>query len=719
MPLLSSRPLYQQKAAEYQEIPPKGQPYSIALPGTEKSDRTSIYRHHKSRNESSLLQTLDPAVTTGHEMFEAAASRFPHAPCLGWRPYDSAKKAFGPYEWLDYETVRKRRSDLGAGLVELHAREGIHGTNYGVGLWCQNRPEWQLTDLACMAQSLFSVSLYETLGPDTSEYIIQHADLASVVCSLVHVPTLIKLKPRLPNLKFLVVLDPLEPGLNERPELSKQNLLDAMASDAGLKIYSLDSVERLGADLGKPNRPPKPSDPITINYTSGTTGPPKGVLLTHAMCVAATSASLATNDVVENSVAVSYMPLAHIYGRLLEHTALWSGARIGYFHGNIIELVDDLKLLRPTVFASVPRLLNRFGGAVKANTVEQPGVKGALSRHVVRTKLANASPPKSSSAAPTYRHMLYDRIWSRKVASALGLERATSVVSGSAPLDPSLQQFLRVALSSRVFQGYGLTETYAIALAQRKDDFSVSNCGALVPSAEACLLSVPDMEYLVTDKPYPRGELLLRGTSVFTGYYKNPEETAKAFTEDGWFKTGDICSVDERGRFSIIDRRKNVLKLAQGEYISPERIEGVYLSSCSYLATAFVHGDSSKTSLVAVFGVQPDVFAGFAAKHMALSTPIAPTDLAALQKACDDPRVKAAVQADLDKCARRKKFAGYERVRQGGFALMIDPFTVENETLTPTLKLKRPVAAKKYKDLLKALYDAVDEAEQHKVKAKL
>ncbi len=710
MPLLSSRPPYLLKADEYFKVPPKGHPYSITLPNSEKPNRTHVYRHHKNRD--GILETLDPSVTTAHEMFEYAAQRFPHAPCLGYRPYDSAKQAYGPYEWLDYETVRKRRSDFGAGLVELHSREGINGANYGVGLWCQNRPEWQLTDLACMSQSLYSVSLYETLGPDTSEYIIGHADLASVVCSLPHVPTLISLKARLPNLKFLVVLDALEPGQNERPELSKQALLDKLASEVGLKIYSLDSVEKLGASLGKPNNPPKSSDPITINYTSGTTGPPKGVLLTHAMCVAATSSSLSSNNLSENGVAISYMPLAHIYGRLLEHTALWSGCRIGYFHGNILELVDDIKLLRPTYFASVPRLLNRFGGVIKANTVEQEGVKGALSRHVVRTKMANLSPPPKSNTTPTYSHAFYDRIWGRKVAAALGLDKAVSVVSGSAPLDPSLQQFLRVALSSRVFQGYGLTETYAIALCQPANDFSVGNCGAVVATSEACLLSVPDMEYTVEDKPHPRGELLLRGASVFTGYYKNPEETAKAFTEDGWFKTGDICSVDELGRFQIIDRRKNVLKLAQGEYISPERIEGVYLSSCSYLAQGFVHGDSSQTSLVAIFGIQPDVFAPFASKI--LSRQISATDVLALKAACEEPKVKEAVLKDLDKCGRKKKFAGYERVRS--FKLMIDPFTIENDLLTPTLKLKRPIAAKRFRTVLDELYMA--EAERPR-KAKL
>jgi len=230
----------------------------------------------------------------------------------------------------------------------------------------------------------------------------------------------------------------------------------------------------------------------------------------------------------------------------------------------------------------------------------------------------------------------------------------------------------------------------------------------VVPCVEACLLSVPDMDYTVDDQPYPRGELLLRGACVFNGYYKNEEETKKSFVDGGWFKTGDIFSVDELGRFRIIDRRKNVLKLAQGEYISPERIEGVYLSSCTYLAQAFVHGDSVQTFLVAIFGVQPDTFAAFASK--VLDREIGPTDLAAISLACDDPRVKAAVLKDLDRAGRKKKFAGYERVRN--IKLLVEPFSIENDLLTPTLKLKRPVAAKKYRDTLDGLYAEALEAEK-------
>ncbi|KAL1968748.1 hypothetical protein VTN77DRAFT_1574 [Rasamsonia byssochlamydoides] len=706
--MLFSQPAYITRAEELRQPPPKGTPYSVALPGSEKPGRSKVYRAWNMQKE--LLTTLDPQIRTAHDMFEAAANRSPKNRCLGWRPYDPKTKTFSPFQWLDYQTVQKRRAAFGVGLVELHNKHGCGGQKYGVGLWCQNRPEWQITDLACMSQSLFSVSIYDVLGPDTTEYIINHAELRCVVTSLPHIPTLIKLKPKLPTLKIIVSLDPIDAG--EQPGCSKRAIFESMAAGLDLVFYTIDEVEALGAALNRPYNPPSPEDILTINYTSGTTGPPKGVVLTHKNAVAATSCSLAITQHFPGDTMTSYLPLAHIYERLAEHVSLWSGAGIGYFHGNIQELVDDLKLLRPTIFASVPRLYTRFGGVIRNATVEAPGARGALSRHIVNTKTANLKNPDPSKA--TAKHALYDRVWGKKVASALGLERARTLVSGSAPLDPTLHDFLRCVLGKDFIQGYGLTESYAMGTVQRPGDLSSGNCGGIAPALEACLASLPDMDYSVDDKPFPRGELLLRGNTIFREYYKNPEETAQAMTEDGWFRTGDVCTIDEMGRFKIIDRRKNVLKLAQGEYISPERLEGIFLAEHSYLAQAYVHGDSLQTSLVAIFGVQPDTFAAFASK--VLQRKIEPTNTEAIKSALQEEKIRKAVLRDLDRTARKHKLAGYERIKN--VALMIEPFSIENNLLTPTLKLKRPPTAKKYRAVLDALYSQLA-AEESAPKAKL
>lgn len=527
-----------------------------------------------------------------------------------------------------------------------------------------------------MSQGLYSVSIYDVLAPDATEYIINHAELSCVVTSLPHIPTLLKLKGALPNLKMIVSLDPLDGG--DQTGHSKRALLESIAAGQDLSIYTIDQVEALGEASKRVYNPPSPSDIVTINYTSGTTGPPKGVVLTHKSAVAATSAGLITIGQARGDTMCSYLPLAHIYARLAEHTAFWGGARIGYFHGNIVELVDDLKLLKPTGFMSVPRLYSRFGTAIRAATVEAPGFKGAMSRHIVAAKTANLNNPDRSKA--TIKHALYDRIWAKKVAAALGLERARYMVSGSAPLDPTLHNFLRIATGTDIVQGYGLTESYACATAQSADDLSSGNCGRLAPCTEVCLVSLPDMEYSVDDKPYPRGELLLRGNNMFNEYFKNPEETSKAMTEDGWFRTGDVCQIDEMGRIIIIDRRKNVLKLAQGEYISPERLEGVFMSELGYLAQAYVHGDSMQTFLVGIFGVSPDLFAPFASK--VLGRPIAATDLAAIKEALSDDKIRRAVLRDLERVAKKHRLAGYERVRN--VSLKLEPFTVENNLLTPT-----------------------------------
>ncbi|KAH0399728.1 acetyl-CoA synthetase-like protein, partial [Aureobasidium melanogenum] len=696
------------RANEIRVPPPPGAPYSVAVDGSEEPGRSKIYRHW--RFKDGFLHSLDPQITSAHDYFEQTANRIPNAKCLGQRPYDPTTKTFGPYVWETYGQIQERRKNFGVGLVHLHSKHGITGRQYGIGLWCQNRPEWQVVDLGCMSQALYTVSLYDTLGPDTTEYIINHSQLSAVATSVNHIPTLLKLAPRCPTLKIIVSLDPLTSG-SELPGTSKADLLNALASEVGIQVVYIRDVEAMGEANPRPYNVPQPEDIVTINYTSGTTGAPKGVVLTHANAVAAASSSMTLVDMKDGDVMCSYLPLAHIYERVTEGSALWAGSAIGYFHGNILELVDDFKLLRPTSLISVPRLFNRFGGAIKTATVESSGVRGALSRHVVSTKLATLNNPDPKQA--TNKHAFYDRIWGKKVTAQLGLDRVRAMVSGSAPIDPSMQQFMRVVFGNNFMQGYGLTETYAIACSQIDGDMTAGNCGAVMPTSELCLMDVPDMEYFASDKPYPRGELMVRGPTVFREYLKNPEETQKAILLDGWFRTGDICSVDELGRFKIIDRRKNVLKLAQGEYISPERIENVYLGNTTWFAQAYVHGDSDRAFLVAIFGIQPDTFAPFASK--VLGKQLGATDIKALEAAAQDVKVRHAVLKELDKIGKKNKFNSYERVRN--VRLMVEPFTVDNELLTPTLKTKRPQTAKKYRTIIDEMYTEAES--QSSARAKL
>lgn len=675
--------------------PPPGSPYALPIPGSERENRTAVYRNWAFR-DGPLLERLEPHCLTFHDLFEEAWQARPNKRMLGHRPWNPTTKTWEPkYVWQTYAEIAERRKHLGTGIAELHHRVGVNAQSYGVGIWSQNRPEWQITELALVSQSLYAVTLYETLGPQTTEFIINHGELACVVCSLPHIPTLLKIAPKIPSLKLIISLDSLDDG--EMSGHSKQELLNKMAADSGIQIFSIAEVEAIGQNSGRQMRPPRKEDIFTINYTSGTTGDPKGVVLTHANSVAGVSAARSSGTVSEHDVHISYLPLAHIYGRMADQAAFLAGAPVGYFHGDVTTLVEDMKILKPTGFMSVPRLFNRFQAALTTATVQADGVKGALSRHVINSKKASMKLPPGKA---TNKHILYDRIWTPKVRAAVGLDRAHSMVSGSAQLDPDVHQFLRAAFGNDFCQGFGMTETYAVGVVQYRDDYATGVIGAPMAFVEVCLESAPDLEYTVEDKPNPRGELLLRGPIVFQGYYKNEAETKKSIDPDGWFHTGDICEIDNMGRLKIIDRKKNVLKLAQGEYISPERIENVYMGSTPIIQTAYVHGDPKESTLVAIFGIDPELFAPYASKI--LKRTVSATDRAELKAAANDPKVRKAFVKQLDEFGKRHKFNSYERVRN--VYMDIEPFTIDNELLTPTLKIKRVQTARAFRQQIDDMY---------------
>lgn len=528
-----------------------------------------------------------------------------------------------------------------------------------------------------MSQGHYTVSLYENFGPNAVEYILTHAELSIVATSIAHLPLLLQLAPRLPRLKLIISLDDLSSG--ELAATTKGALLGELASTHGITLVSLAEMERLGAESGRAMNPVVADDIYTINYTSGTTGAPKGVILTHGNCISSNSATRVAvgSEAGPQDTALSYMPLAHMLQRLAEHGMFAVGSSTGYFHGEMLELLDDIKLLQPTSFVSVPRLFNRFNSALSTATVEAEGFRGNLSRRVIDAKMASMQLPIGEAY---HTHWLYDRVWTPKVRAALGLQNVRLLGTGSAPIDPKVQTFLGAALSTRFLQGYGLTESAGMVSAQFAGDYSTGNCGPPAPNVEMCLESVPDMGYNVQDKPYGRGELLLRGPSIFGGYLKNDEENKKVLDPDGWFHTGDVAHFDDKGRVCIIDRKKNIVKLAQGEYVAPERLENVYTANCSLIANAFVHGDSSEATLVGVFGVNPETFAPWASKVTGIK--IADTDIAAVQDAVNRADVKTEFLKLLDTVGRKNKFNGYERVQN--VLLAVEPFTVENELLTPT-----------------------------------
>ncbi|CAD0091909.1 unnamed protein product [Aureobasidium mustum] len=503
-----------------------------------------------------------------------------------------------------------------------------------------------------MSQSLFTVSIYETLGIEATAHIINQAALTAVCASADHLECVQSLASRCTSLKFIVIVDDATSEQKPDPYMSH--------TSGQLPVFSLSYVEDVGKRNPRAFQPPSPEFIITINYTSGTTGMPKGVVLTHKAAVAAASCAMSIVDLRKGDRICSFLPLAHIFERVTEAASLWAGSSIGYYHGDVQSLVDDLKALQPTNMVNVPRVYSRFAAGIKAKT----------SQAAQAMDLTNAD-------NLSFLHA--------QIAKGLGLDCCRTMVSGSAPIDPSLQDYLRGVMNNTFKQGYGLTETYAITLAQIASDESVGTCGAVLPAVEVCLQNAQDFGYMTSDQPNPRGELLIRSTTLFSGYYLNPAATAESFTEDGWFRSGDICEIDNLGRVRVIDRRKNILKLAQGEYVSPERIENILLGELPWASQIMVHGDSDKSYLVAIIGIDRASFAKMINTLYADSPASSPADNMMkdgfFETTCD-ARVIAAALSEIRKAEISKNMNGFERVK--AITLLEEPFSIENGLLTPT-----------------------------------
>ncbi|KAK7208558.1 hypothetical protein BZA70DRAFT_298632 [Myxozyma melibiosi] len=657
-------------------VSPPGQPQGVPLPDSARPGYSSVYRNAAFVDR--LIQTPHPDIRTQYDAFQYSVSHFGSRNMLGHRVLvDPARDLWSPYIWQTYDTIAERRTNCGSGLCYLneHVAKNAKDTQYALTLFSQNRPEWIITDLACHAYNLIVVPLYDNLGPDSSEFIINSVESPILVASLEHLPKILAISHKLPHLKVIISMDDLK-SETDLPKQSKDDILRAWAAEKGVALYTMAEVEELGKKFPRAHSPPVPSDILTINYTSGTTSAPKGVVLTHANFVGALALGfmhLPRSGMEIIDTVLSYLPLAHIYERATLGIGMCAGGQIAFFRGNVQRILEDLREAHPTTFTSVPRMLTRFETGIKEKTVHATGWRSNIARYGLAVKLKQLE----DGLGPN--HALWDRLISKKVRANAGLERVGSIVSGSAPLTHDTHQFLRAAFGLTVVQGYGLSETHAACCVQQAGDYSTENCGPPAATAEVCLRDVPDLNYLSTDKPFPRGELLIRSTTLFREYYKDPERTSQAIDADGWFHTGDVAQIDDMGRIAIIDRVKNFFKLSQGEYVAPELIENRYLAGCPLVQTLFVHGDSVQPYLVAIAAIQPLSFAPFASEILG---------------------------TELEKAAKEAKFQGYERVRN--LRLFVDPFTIENDVLTPTLKLKRASAVTVFRSTIEEMYKQGD-----------
>ncbi|KAH6560181.1 hypothetical protein BASA60_000380 [Batrachochytrium salamandrivorans] len=643
----------------------------VAKPGEGKA-----HRYYKAAEGP--VASLLPNISTLQDVMLHSVSESGNKPFLGRRVMTNG--VAGPYVWESYNEVMQRIKGLGAGLV----KRGM-GENVNVGLFSINRPEWVIAEHACYMYGAITIPLYDTLGEEAIEYIVGLTNCSIVVATSDKAMILVKMAQKIPDVKLIVIMD----------EASDAFIAEGNA--AGIQIVNMKAVESEGHAAPLPPVSINKDTVATICFTSGTTGLPKGVVLTHQNILAFNTGARIFMDaksipvISSDDVHISYLPLAHIFERIIHCVVIYSGASIGFYQGDTLKLLDDVAELRPTLFVSVPRLYNRIFDKVFASIKKAGGISARVFNHAYATKKKNLKLGQTT-------HMIWDPLVFAKIRAKLG-GRVRWMLSGAAPISPDVVDFMRICFMCEFTEGYGQTETTGGASCTLGEDISSGHIGVPMPHCEIKLVDVPDLNYSSEDKPSPRGEICIRGSCVFRGYYKAPEKTAEVLDADGWCHTGDIGMWDTQGRLRIIDRVKHIFKLSQGEYIAPEKIEMVYHQH-EIVAQAFVYGDSLQSTVIAVVVPDEDSFGPWAKEHGATSETFA--DM------CKEVAIKKAVLKELADFGKSHGLKGFENIKN----VYLDSvqFSPANNLLSPTFKLKRHEAKKLYQQQITEMYSEINQS---------
>jgi long-chain acyl-CoA synthetase len=583
------------------------------------------------------------------------------------------------YEWWNYLTLSEKCRDYGAGFKALGLKPQDKIT-----LFAATSRDWLTIAFSAFTQSFLITTAYDTLGEEGLSFSLQEGEVTTLFTNASLLSIMGKVAARVPTLKNIVFNGS-----------AKTEVVDALKK-AGLNVLNLDELEALGQSHPADPVPPKPEDLACIMYTSGSTGNPKGVMLTHANIVAAVAGvqHILTQHMTTNETYLAYLPLAHILEFSVECSAIYLGISMGY--GSVRTLTDasvrnckgDLRELRPTVMAGVPAVWETI-------------------RKGVSTKLRDASPLVQNifTWAVELKWLLIqyglptrflDSLVFSKIKDQTG-GRLRLALSGGAPIPKSTQKFFNCAVCTLV-SGYGMTECCAVLAVQDPAQPGVLGMvGPPTACAEIKLVDVPDSSYKSTNVPRPQGEIWMRGPTVMKGYYKQPKTTAESLTEDGWLMTGDIGEWTSDGNLAVIDRKKNLVKLSNGEYIALEKLEAIYKTS-PYVQNICVYGDSEQSFCLAI--VQP---VEKEIHHFVKSINLVPDshaeDFGALVRR---PEVVRAVLESLRGVGKGAGLKPAEIV--GGCFVASEEWTPINGFLTAAMKLKRKDVVDFYKPHINKLY---------------
>ncbi|KAA8536143.1 hypothetical protein F0562_028621 [Nyssa sinensis] len=628
------------------------------------------------------LLELPAGMESPWEFFSESVKRNPNNQMLGRRQIIDGKA--GPYVWLTYQEVYNTTIRIGSAMQSLGVNSGDR-----CGIYGSNCPEWIIAMEACNSHAISYVPLYDTLGANAVEFIINHAEVSIAFIQESKIPAILTCLSRCTShLKTIV-------SFGKISSMQKKE-----ADDLGVACFSWEEFAQLGS-LDHELPPKQKTDICTIMYTSGTTGEPKGVILNNGAIIAEVLSMdqllLETDKVgTEEDIYFSFLPLAHIFDQIMETYCISKGSSIGFWQGDVRFLIEDLQELKPTIFCGVPRVYDRICTGIMEKISSGGALKKTLFQYAYNYKIWNLEKGlQQDKAAPLLDKLVFD-----KIKQGFG-GRVRIMLSGAAPLPSHVEEFLRVACCCVLSQGYGLTESCGGCFTSIANEFSmIGTVGVPMTTIEARLESVPEMGYDALSS-MPRGEICLRGKTLFSGYHKRKDLTEDVLV-DGWFHTGDIGELQPNGAMKIIDRKKNIFKLSQGEYIAVESIEGTF-SRCPLVTMIWVYGNSFESFLVAV--VVPD---RKALEEWAVNNNVT-GDFKLL---CRNSKARKYILDELNSTGQKHKLRGFEMLR--AVHLEPIPFDIERDLITPTFKLKRPQLLKHYKDCIDQLYNEAKGAKESK-----
>jgi long-chain acyl-CoA synthetase len=593
----------------------------------------------------------DPRTLT--ELYFSAIDQF------GRRPVVMRSKLTGSWVDLSYAELADRVEAFSLGLQELGVQAGQH-----VAILSENRPEWAIADYACLAARCADVPIYPTLPPKQIEYVLR--DSESVVVCVSNATQLAKveqIRGNLPHLRHVIVFDKV--ATSSSAVWFDEVMTRGREARARYPDWKARALEATAEDLA------------TLIYTSGTTGDPKGVMLTHGNITSNVLGGLTVLGLRETDECLSFLPLSHIFERMAGHYCMMRGGVIINYALSVDTVSNDMIDRGPTVVLSVPRLYEKIYARVLENALAGSAVKKQIFFWAKRTAetwadLALAKQPIPGALA--LKKKVADRLVFSKLKARTG-GKLRFFVSGGAPLSPDIAKFFYAA-GLPILEGYGLTETSPVITVNTFDNIRIGTVGKTIP--------------LVSVRIAPDGEILTRGPNVMKGYYKKPEATAEVLDADGTFHTGDIGELDPDGFLKITDRKKDLIVTAGGKNIAPQPIEG-RVKTNKFVANAVMLGDKRRFPIMLIVPNMDNLKAWAQRKGL---------NFVDDKSLLENPEAVAKMEQEMQKNLR--ELAHFEMPKK--VILLQRDFSVESGELTPTMKVKRRVVEKNYKDRIEALY---------------